>query len=30
MGSDCLNLYGKPILQTLSKAWAISRKAAEQ
>jgi hypothetical protein len=30
MGSDCLNLYRRPICQTLLKAWEISRKAAEQ
>jgi hypothetical protein len=30
MGSDCLNLCRRPKCHTLSKAWEISKKAAEQ
>jgi hypothetical protein len=30
MGSECRNLYRRSGCHTLSKAWEISRKAAEQ
>jgi hypothetical protein len=30
MGSECRNLFRSPICHTLSNAWEMSRKAAEQ